>query len=90
MAIPNPENLSRNFEAMSMSSLATDIASPPPPPPPLGLERFHSLSKNYGKSQGFFSKSFTEQHESYFGDTLRSRGGEKVPSRYSRYVDTYA
>ena len=84
----HPDDLSRNLEAMSMSSLATEIASPPPPPPPLGLERFHSLSKNYGKSShggGFsFIKSFNEQHnESYFGDTLRSRGGEKC-SRYSR------
>ena len=88
----HPDDLSRNLEAMSMSSLATEIASPPPPPPPLGLERFHSLSKNYGKSHGggggfSFIKSFNEQqqhNESYnFGDTLRSRGGEKC-SRYSR------
>ena len=83
----HPDDLCRNLEAMSMSSLATEIASPPPPPPPLGLERFHSLSKNYGKSQGggfSFIKSFNEQHnESYFGDTLRSRGGEKC-SRFSR------
>ena len=41
------DELSKNIEAMSMSSILTDIATPPPPPPPLEIERWRTLSKSY-------------------------------------------
>ena len=41
------DELSKNMEAMSMSSILTDIATPPPPPPPLEIERWRTLSKSY-------------------------------------------
>ena len=80
--------LSRNIEAMSMSSiLTTDIATPPPPPPPLEIERWRTLSKSYGGSKklgGFFSRQFSPEKESF--NVEKTRGGEisGPQSRFSR------
>ena len=72
------DDLSRTFEAMSMSSIVTDIATPPPPPPPLEIERWRTLSKTMStKRSGFFTRHFDS-----FKNEEKSRGGEF--SRFSR------
>ena len=50
------DELSKNIEAMSMSSILTDIATPPPPPPPLEIERWRTLSKSYRYDNLIFFK----------------------------------
>lgn len=81
------EDLSRNIEAMSMSSIVTDIATPPPPPPPLELERWRTLNKSYDRNQkrsngGFFARQFSLQRTD---NVEKSRGGEACDfSRFSR------
>ena len=74
------DDLSRTFEAMSMSSIVTDIATPPPPPPPLELERWRTMSKTMStKRNGFFTRHFD------FRNDEKSRGGEdRELSRFSR------
>ena len=58
------DDLTRTFEAMSMSSIVTDIATPPPPPPPLELERWRTLSKTMNsKRSGFFTRHFDFKNE---------------------------
>lgn len=82
------EDLSRNIEAMSMSSIVTDIATPPPPPPPLELERWRTLTKNYGcdrnQKRGFFSRQFSTSpsRRHHDEDPEKCRGGSF--SRFSR------
>ena len=73
------DDLTRTFEAMSMSSIVTDIATPPPPPPPLELERWRTLSKTMNsKRSGFFTRHFDFKNEE------KSRGGTGELFRFSR------
>ena len=82
-------DITRNIEAMSMSSIVTDIATPPPPPPPLEIERWRTLSKGFASKSdqqsngGFFSRHFSSL-EKDFPNPEKFRGGEFHFSRFSR------
>lgn len=74
------DELSRNIEAMSMTSVFTDIATPPPPPPPLEYERWRTMSKTYNpKRSGFFARQFSPEK-----DFFKASEKSDFSSRYSR------
>ena len=90
MAAATLDDLTRNIEAMSMSSIVTDIATPPPPPPPLEIERWRTMSKTYGshKRAGFFARQFSSDKTA--SDYFLPKSEERSRADATCHIDRFS